>query len=186
MRKPADPHRWHLCCYRETGLLISSPRRPSRCNPLDGLTPTPMDPPPSAVTREALEREAYLLWEAAGFPPGQSDHFWLMAEQQFNSGGPDGSVVPAPAPESPPASKSKRGAARPATPAPAPEAAPVHPTRRKPATPTAANSVPKAPAEPATPLTAPPKPAAKSPPKSASPPPSPPTDSSSKRPPSPR
>lgn len=62
-----------------------------------------MDQPSSAVSHEALQRQAYLLWEAAGFPPSQSEHFWLMAEQQLQ---PDVS-------------------------APTAEAAPVHPTRRK-------------------------------------------------------
>lgn len=124
-----------------------------------------MDPPSSVVSLESLQRLAYLLWEAAGFPPDQSDHFWLKAEQQLNADAPAPAVTPAR--KAAAVSKHKP----PATPPlPAAEAAPVHPTRRKPATKSAA---PKPAAKtPAKTAPKPPgKPTAKSPRKSSGPPP---------------
>jgi hypothetical protein len=96
-----------------------------------------MDLPSPAVSHEALQHQAYLLWEAAGFPPDRSEDFWLMAEQQL----------------------------LPAERAPASEAAPIHPTRQKPAArKSPAKSASKDAAKPAK---LPAKPSAKSPPKTS-------------------
>lgn len=167
---------WHFCCFPlcpEHHL-----RRRHRLQPA-GLPPTPMDPPSPVVSLESLQRRAYLLWEAAGFPPDQSDHFWLKAEQQLTA------VCPAPAvtPARKPAAVSKRKT--PATPpVPAAEAAPVHPTRRKPATKSTPQPAVKAPAKPV--VKAPGKPAAKSPHKTAAPPPAKTAAPAAKRPAKPR
>lgn len=53
-----------------------------------------MDQPPPAVTHEALQRQAYILWEAAGFPHGRSEHFWLLAEKILTDSPPAGSADP--------------------------------------------------------------------------------------------
>lgn len=137
-----------------------------------------MATPSSVVSREALQHRAYLLWEAAGFPPDQSDYFWLMAEQQLKPSEP----VPVPARKAPAAAKRKP----PATPpAPAAEGTPVHPTRRKAVAESGApKPVVKAPARPA--AKAPGKPAAKSPRKSAAHPPAKTVAPAAKRPAKPR
>ena len=43
-------------------------------------------------TREAIERRAYELWQAAGFPEGEALEHWLRAEREF--GVPAGSSQP--------------------------------------------------------------------------------------------
>ncbi len=132
--------------------------------------PTPMDPPSSAVSREALQRRAYLLAEAAGFPSGQSEHFWLLAEQQLAPGkAKSSSAAAAPAARKTAAAPKRKTPTAP--PAPAAEAAPVHPTRRKPATKAAAKPAATAPAKSAAAKKAPAKPAAKAPGQSIVPPP---------------
>ena len=105
----------------------------------------------STVSWEALQRRAYLLWEQAGFPPDQSEHFWLIAEQELTPREP----APIATPARKPAVVSKRKT--PATPlAPAAEAAPVHPTRRKPTAKSPRKSSIPPPAKQAAPVTKPP------------------------------
>ncbi|MES2468497.1 MAG: DUF2934 domain-containing protein [Verrucomicrobiota bacterium] len=123
-----------------------------------------MDPPSSSVPLEALQRRAYLLAEAAGFPADQSEHFWLMAEQQLTPTEPP-SASAAPARKVPSSAKRKPPATQSI---PAAEAAPVHPTRKKAAAKSAApKPAAKVPAKPA--AKAPAIPAAKPPVKPATP-----------------
>jgi hypothetical protein len=34
---------------------------------------------------QRIQRRAYELWEAAGRPEGQDDHFWYMAERETDA-----------------------------------------------------------------------------------------------------
>jgi hypothetical protein len=45
----------------------------------------PTDMPSSEVGGEEIARLAYLLWEQAGCPEGQSEQHWLEAERQLRS-----------------------------------------------------------------------------------------------------
>lgn len=38
----------------------------------------------SVVTEEEIRQLAYLKWEQAGKPEGNSDYFWNLAEQELN------------------------------------------------------------------------------------------------------
>jgi hypothetical protein len=58
----------------------------------------------SDIERQIRDR-AYLLWEQAGQPPGRSEEFWFLAQQELYGGavtsdGPEGAMLP-PAEEPP-------------------------------------------------------------------------------------